>query len=175
MPRFITFDEFDGMFSTLKHSAWRLESRRRYAWDETQDTYQRFSRGEAVEWDLDDPWCVERREQTALGKRFERVRVLDEPPELELSGLPSGCTRDSAGEHVSRYSTTGHYFYLLNGGEAVNFLHGASVGPFIFLVQAEILAGASMLARRGLDAGLHGVPTADREAIAATWLHYCNR
>ncbi|SCK29696.1 S-adenosylhomocysteine hydrolase [Streptomyces sp. AmelKG-E11A] len=101
--------------------------------------------------------------------------VTSSEDELESSGLPSGYTRDSAGEHVSRYSTIGHYFHLLNGGEAVNFLHGASVGPFIFLVQAEILAGASMLARRGLDAGLHGVPTADREAIAATWLHYYNR
>lgn len=76
---------------------------------------------------------------------------------------------------MSRYSTTGHYFYLLNGGEAVNFIHGASVGPFIFLVQAEILAGAAMLARGGLDAAMYEVPTADREAIAATWLHYYNR
>ncbi|MFI5864246.1 adenosylhomocysteinase [Streptomyces sp. NPDC051546] len=101
--------------------------------------------------------------------------VTSSEDELELSGLPSGYVRDSAGEHVSRYSTTGHYFYLLNGGEAVNFIHGASVGPFIFLVQAEILAGTAMLARGGLDAAMHEVPTADREAIAATWLHYYNR
>jgi hypothetical protein len=33
-------------------------------------------------------------------------------------------------------------------GNAVNFLHGASVGPYIFfLVQAEILAGIRMLTR----------------------------
>ncbi|MET9602462.1 adenosylhomocysteinase [Streptomyces sp. NPDC006459] len=101
--------------------------------------------------------------------------VTSSEDELELSSLPSGYVRDSAGEHVSRYSTTGHYFYLLNGGEAVNFIHGASVGPFIFLVQAEILAGAAMLARGGLDAAMYEVPTADREAIAATWLHYYNR
>ncbi|SCD70000.1 adenosylhomocysteinase [Streptomyces sp. PpalLS-921] len=94
---------------------------------------------------------------------------------MELRGLPSGYIRDSAGTHVSRYSTTGHYFYLLNGGEAVNFIHGASVGPFIFLVQAEILAGAALLARGGLDPAMYEVPTADREAIAATWLHYYNR
>lgn len=101
--------------------------------------------------------------------------VTSSEDELELSGLPAGYVRDSAGEHVSRYSTTGHYFYLLNGGEAVNFIHGASVGPFIFLVQAEILAGAAMLARGGLDAAMYEVPTADREAIAATWLHHYNR
>ncbi|MGW7363649.1 DUF6879 family protein [Streptomyces sp. NPDC054841] len=79
VPEMITFDEFEGMFIALKHSAWRLESRRRYASDEATDTYARFARGETVEWDLADPWCVERREQTALGKRFERVRILDEP------------------------------------------------------------------------------------------------
>ncbi|MFE9372484.1 adenosylhomocysteinase [Streptomyces sp. NPDC006711] len=101
--------------------------------------------------------------------------VTSSEDELELNGLPSGYTRDSAGEHVSCYSTRGHYFYLLNGGEAVNFIHGASVGPFIFLVQSEILAGAAMLARGGLDTTMHEVPTTDREAIAATWLHYYNR
>lgn len=42
VPCFIAFDEFDGMFTTLKHSAWRLETRRRYAWDEQQDTYRQF-------------------------------------------------------------------------------------------------------------------------------------
>ncbi|MBT2364246.1 hypothetical protein J7E88_02595 [Streptomyces sp. ISL-10] len=25
------------------------------------------------------PWCDERREQTALGERFERVRIIDDP------------------------------------------------------------------------------------------------
>lgn len=75
----ITFEEFGGMFTTLKHSAWRLESRRRYASDEATDTYRQFTRGESVAWDLEDFWCSNRREQTGLGKRFERVRILDDP------------------------------------------------------------------------------------------------
>ncbi|AJP03446.1 adenosylhomocysteinase [Streptomyces cyaneogriseus subsp. noncyanogenus] len=100
--------------------------------------------------------------------------VTSSEDELELEGLPDGYTRNSAGEHVTRYSTTGHYFYLLNGGEAVNFIHGASVGPFIFLVQAEIIAAVRALVRGGLDAAPHEVPAADRSTIAATWLHYYN-
>jgi hypothetical protein len=32
--------------------------------------------------------------------------------------------RSPAGDHVARYATTGHYFYVLNDGNAVNFLHG---------------------------------------------------
>ncbi|MFJ9521057.1 adenosylhomocysteinase [Kitasatospora sp. NPDC101801] len=101
--------------------------------------------------------------------------VTSSEDELELDGLPDGYTRTSSGDSVTRFSTTGHYFYLMNNGNAVNFLHGASVGPFIFLVQAEILAGIRMLARGDLDPGMHEVPAKDRAAIAATWLNYYNR
>lgn len=101
--------------------------------------------------------------------------VTSSEDELDLAGLPEvyKCTRD--GDHVTRYQTTGHYFYLLNGGNAVNFLHGASVGPFIFLVQAEILAGIRMLTRGDLDPGMHEATAADRAVIADTWLTYFNR
>lgn len=93
--------------------------------------------------------------------------VTSSEDELELSGLPNGYTRSSSGEHVTRYQTTGHYFYLLNHGNAVNFLHGASVGPFIFLVQGEILAGVRLLAQGDLNPGLYEVPAEDRGAVTA--------
>ncbi|MEU5607508.1 adenosylhomocysteinase [Streptomyces sparsogenes] len=101
--------------------------------------------------------------------------VTSSEDELELGGLPDVYTRTLVGDHVTRYQTTGHYFYLANGGNAVNFLHGASVGPFIFLVQAEILAAIRMLTRGDLSPGMHEVSAADRAAIAATWLSYFNR
>ncbi|GHF73856.1 DUF6879 family protein [Streptomyces thermodiastaticus] len=95
-PQTISFDEFDGMFTTLKYSAWRLETRRRYAWDEQQDTYHRFLEHGRVDWDLDDPWCQERREQAALGKAFQRVRILDEPPTEGQRYLLDNARRNSA-------------------------------------------------------------------------------
>ncbi|GAA3447884.1 adenosylhomocysteinase [Planomonospora venezuelensis] len=101
--------------------------------------------------------------------------VTSSEDELELNGLPDVYTRTMVGDHVTRYQTTGHYFYLANGGNAVNFLHGASVGPFIFLVQAEILAGIRMLTRSDLAPGMHEVSADDRAAIAAIWLSYFNR
>jgi adenosylhomocysteinase len=101
--------------------------------------------------------------------------VTSSEDELELSGLPDGYIRASSGDHITRYQTTGHYFYLLNHGNAVNFLHGASVGPFIFLVQAEILAGIRLLARGDLSLGLHEVSAEDRATIATIWLNYYNR
>lgn len=50
VPQFITFDEFDGMFSTVAHSAWRLESRRRYASDEATDTVLRYCQVRETAW-----------------------------------------------------------------------------------------------------------------------------
>ncbi|MHA6762620.1 adenosylhomocysteinase [Streptacidiphilus sp. PAMC 29251] len=101
--------------------------------------------------------------------------VTSSEDELELAGLPEVYTRARTGESITRYQTTGHYFYLMNNGNAVNFLHGASVGPFIFLVQAELLAALHILARADLTPGIHEVDPAHRAAIAATWLNYFNR
>ena len=101
--------------------------------------------------------------------------VTSSEDELELAGLPEVYTRARTGESITRYQTTGHYFYLMNNGNAVNFLHGASVGPFIFLVQAEILAAIQILARADLNPGMHEVDAAHRATIAATWLNYFNR
>ncbi|WP_405653959.1 DUF6879 family protein [Streptomyces sp. NBC_00019] len=101
VPQFISFAEFGGMFSTLKHSAWRLETRRRYAEDEVTDTYRQFAAGEPVAWDLEDAWCTNRREQSALGKRFERVRILDEPPTPGQQYLLDNARRNTAvGEDI---------------------------------------------------------------------------
>lgn len=97
----ITLDEFGAMFFTLKHSAWRLETRRRYASDEETDTYRHFTLGKTVDWPLDDAWCINRREQSALGKRFERVRILDSPPTEGQRYLLDNARRNTAvGEDI---------------------------------------------------------------------------
>lgn len=94
--------------------------------------------------------------------------------ELELAGLDMLYERSPAGDHITRYATTGHYFYVLNEGNAVNFLHGASVGAFIYLVQAEILAATAALAGNQLEPGLHECDDNIRKFIAATWLQVFN-
>lgn len=101
VPQPISFEEFGGMFAKVKHSAWRLETRRRYASDEETDTYQQFVAEGRVDWDLDDPWCVGRREQSARGVRFERVRILDVPPTEGQRYLLDNARRNEAvGEDI---------------------------------------------------------------------------
>ncbi|PSK58016.1 Adenosylhomocysteinase [Streptomyces sp. 111WW2] len=117
------------------------------------------------------------------GDDFPRLRqdayvatVTSSEDELDLDRLPACYETSSAGEHITRYrSPGGHLFYLLNDGDAVNFLHGASVGPFIYLVQGELLAGVRMLARGDLGPGMHEVPDVDRATIANLWLNHYNR
>jgi hypothetical protein len=102
VPNIIGLDEFDRLFTSFKHTAWRLETRRRYASDEVTETYAQFLRGEPVDWEgRDAEWCAERREQTALGKRFERVRIVDNPPSPgQLYLLDNARRNSSVGEDI---------------------------------------------------------------------------
>ncbi|MFF4951560.1 DUF6879 family protein [Streptomyces chattanoogensis] len=102
VPKIIDLDAFGQLFTTLEHTAWRLETRGRYASDESTETYAQFTRGEPVMWDgLDAEWCANRREQSALGKRFERVRIVDNPPTTGQLYLLDNAKRNSAvGEDI---------------------------------------------------------------------------
>jgi len=110
---------------------------------------------------------------------FERLRhgacvatVTSPDDELDLKRLPDTYRAIHESEFVTRYRGTGHEFYLLNRGQAVNFLHGAVVGPFIFLVQAEIIASVSRLAGAGIGPGLHENPIELRRRVAEIWCRY---
>lgn len=101
--------------------------------------------------------------------------VTSSDDELELTALDGHYDRQQAGPHLTKYADHRHYFYMLNDGNAVNFLHGASVGPYIYLVQAEILAALGCLAAEPHDPGLHEVSDDTRGLIAKTWMRYFNR
>ncbi|WP_405685681.1 hypothetical protein OG204_16265 [Streptomyces sp. NBC_01387] len=99
--RIIDLDEFEGLFRTFKYTAWRLETRRRYASDETTDTYRQFMETGSARWDLEDPYCTMIRAQTGAGKRVERVRIADDPPTPGQLYLLDNAKRNSAiGESI---------------------------------------------------------------------------
>ncbi|MEW1996932.1 adenosylhomocysteinase [Streptomyces coelicoflavus] len=101
--------------------------------------------------------------------------VTSSEDELELGSLHDLYERTAAGAQLTRYEVTGHYFYVLADGGAVNFVHGAAVGAYIHLVQAEILAATAALSHTRFRPGLHEMPAADRDAIARTWLNHFER
>ncbi|MEU6064455.1 MULTISPECIES: DUF6879 family protein [Streptomyces] len=105
-PRIINAeDEFDRLFATFKHTAWRLETRRRYASDEGTGTWAQFTAGEPVQWDYEDSWCRNVRAQTAQGKRFERVRLVDSPATQGQLYLLNNAVRNcTVGEDIRNLS-----------------------------------------------------------------------
>ncbi len=108
------------------------------------------------------------------------VSVTSSDDELDLAPLKQSYERNRIGTDIVRYRrfderrSEAHFFFVLNNGEAVNFLHGAVVGPAIQLVQAEIVMAAARL--------LEGAPTSpsligevsadDRATIARIWLKH---
>ncbi|MFI1726896.1 DUF6879 family protein [Streptomyces sp. NPDC020489] len=101
MPEFIDDDTFGSYFEEFAHTAWRLESRRGYGSDRTSEKYQRWlTTGQATD-EGERPWCVNVRAQTGEGKRFERVRVADDPPtEEQRYLLAAAATNNAAGEDI---------------------------------------------------------------------------
>jgi hypothetical protein len=79
VPRIIPFGDITHLFRDFEHTAWRLESRRAYAADLVTDDFRAFLRTGAVQPPVDSPWVLNVTQQQARGKRFERVRVADEP------------------------------------------------------------------------------------------------
>ncbi|MEV6730124.1 MULTISPECIES: DUF6879 family protein [unclassified Streptomyces] len=105
VPRIIDLDAFGRLFKTFEHTAWRLETRRRFASDEAAETYAQFTAGLPVEWDYDDEWSRTIRSQTSQGKRVERVRLVDDPPTPGQLYLLDNAKRNCAvGEDIRNLS-----------------------------------------------------------------------
>lgn len=77
------------------------ETRRGYASDRNSTKWPLFLAGEDIAHGPDNAWRENVRTQTAQGKRFERVRLVDEPPsqgqEFLLASAPSNV---AAGEDI---------------------------------------------------------------------------
>ncbi|MBK3566778.1 DUF6879 family protein [Streptomyces sp. MBT62] len=77
--RVIDLDAFNRLFENFEHTAWRLETRRRYASDESTEAYAQFLAEGRVDWDMSTWYCRTISGQTAAGKSVARVRVVDIP------------------------------------------------------------------------------------------------
>jgi adenosylhomocysteinase len=96
--------------------------------------------------------------------------VTSSDDEMDLTWVRSNYASDAVGQHVERYSHARHSFYLFNQGNAINFIHGNTVGDFILLVHAEIFLCAYALTRGAYPAGIHELDNETRDQICAIWL-----
>ncbi len=95
------------------------------------------------------------------------VSVTSSDDEFDLNFLESEYKTKQVATHITRYKSSQNTFYLLNNGNAVNFIHGASVGNFIFLVQAEILESMKYLLQNpNLENKLYQLEKKTRQKIA---------
>jgi S-adenosylhomocysteine hydrolase/8-oxo-dGTP pyrophosphatase MutT (NUDIX family) len=96
--------------------------------------------------------------------------VTSSDDEFNFDYLESEYEKKEVAPYVTKYTNTANYFYILNAGNAINFIHGAVVGDFIFLVQSEILAGVKYLSSNTVKPGLHELPDSIKEELAEIWL-----
>ena len=111
----------------------------------------------------------------AAQRRLRRHRHRQSEDELDLATRPTVYQRTRDGEHITRYRPRATTSTCSTAATPSTSCTARSVGPFIFLVQAEILAAIRMLTRGDLTGGIHEVSAADRAVIADTWLTYFNR
>lgn len=119
--------------------------------------------------------ALRQRHFSALRNGAYLASVTSSEDELELGYLSDLYQRTTVADQLTRYEVTGHYFYVLADGGAVNFVHGAAVGSYIHLVQAEILAATAALSQGGHTPGVHAMSLTDRQTIAEIWLDHFDR
>ncbi len=92
----VTSPEFDALFTSFRHTAYRLETRQVYDVSYEIEPYRAFLSGQPRPRDeAKNAWTAMLRESAAAGKTVQRVRLLDEPPsdysryELEWSYPPN--------------------------------------------------------------------------------------
>jgi hypothetical protein len=101
MTDLLPFAEITHWFHDFQRTAWRLESRRGYAVDVGTPKWQRWKAGDDLGFNPEHPWHANVRTQTEQGKRFERVRILDQPPtQGQRFLLASGAGNVQAGEDI---------------------------------------------------------------------------
>lgn len=106
MADLTAFSEAAHLLDDCRHTAWRLESRRGYASDHLTPEDGAFLKGQSIEEDMSDPYYAARRQGAEEGKRFERVRVVDEPPtegqlyQLEQARFNVGPARTTVVAHL---------------------------------------------------------------------------
>lgn len=115
--------------------------------------------------------------QSLANHDFARIKngafifsVTSSDDELDLSKAEQNFAVKPVTDHIARYERLGQYFYLANSGNAINFIHNAEVGPYIYLVQGEVIRAIEYVSGGHSLTGLSGLPETVRLDLARHWL-----
>lgn len=151
-PDLVPFAEVSHLFKEFRHTAWRLETRRGYASDRRSPLWPRFLAGEDVANEPANAWRQNVTEQTAAGKRFERVRIVDEPLTQGQAFLTARAPSNvAAGEDIRTLPRSvarelrlpEHDFWILDSKTLVRFAHDdqdVTLGVYVTEDPADVLA-----------------------------------
>ncbi|MFF7260669.1 DUF6879 family protein [Streptomyces sp. NPDC008159] len=161
------FSSIAHLFREFRHTAWRLETRRGYASDRNSPKWQRWQAGEDIADEPANAWRENVAVQTGAGKRFERVRLVDEPAtdgqRFLLASAPSNV---AAGEDIRNLTRAqaehlrlpDYDFWLFDSRVVARFAFDdddTTLGVYVTEDPAEVLAAC-----QARDAAWHhAVPT----------------
>jgi hypothetical protein len=167
-PELQPFATISHLFREFRHTAWRLETRRGYASDRRSAKWQHWKAGQDIAAEP-STWLENVAEQTAAGKRFERVRIVDEPAtegqQFLLASAPGNVRAGEDIRHLTRAEAErlrlpDFDFWLFDSRVLARFAFDeddTTLGVYITEDPAEVLAAC-----QARDAAWHhAVPTAE--------------
>ena len=167
-PELQPFATISHLFREFRHTAWRLETRRGYASDRRSAKWQHWQAGQDIAAEA-STWLENVVEQTAAGKRFERVRIVDEPAtkgqQFLLASAPGNVRAGEDIRHLTRADAErlrlpDFDFWLFDSKTLARFAFDdddTTLGVYVTEDPAEVLAAC-----QARDAAWHqAVPTAE--------------
>lgn len=142
--------EFAELCRSFDHSAWRWECQGTYREAEEQEPFRAWQDGRRDD-SFIQPWLEQIRAFRAAGKRFERVRMMTDPPtqylrwmfEITPLNVEAGEDIRWIGEaHARKLGAPEHDFYLFDD-RLVAVLHFGDTG----VAGAEVTDDAATVAR----------------------------
>ncbi|MEV5879734.1 DUF6879 family protein [Streptomyces sp. NPDC052101] len=165
-PQLQPFSSISHLFREFRHTAWRLETRSGYASDRRSPKWARWQAGEDIASEA-SAWLENVAEQTATGKRFERVRLVDVPPtegqRFLLASAPGNVTvgediRNLTRARAKQLRLPDYDFWLFDSEIVARFAfdeNDTTLGVYVTEDPAEVLAAC-----QARDAAWHhAVPT----------------
>ncbi|MFJ8047799.1 DUF6879 family protein [Streptomyces luteogriseus] len=176
-PGLQPFASISHLFRHFRHTAFRLETRRGYASDRQSPLWPKWLAGEDVAAEPANAWRQNVRAQVGQGKRFERVRLADEPltqgQQFLLARAPSNVEAGEDIRHLPRSEAHAlrlpdHDFWLFDSKTVARFAFDeddTTLGVYVTEDPAEVLAAC-----QARDAAWHhALPTAEfAERVAST-------